>query len=59
MVVCVCRGVTDAELLSAIRRGACTVESVARRCDGAGRDCGTCQAEIEAYLEHARERQVA
>ena len=59
MVVCVCRGVTDAELLSAILRGVCTLEGVARRCDGAGTDCGSCRHELQEHLDAAREQQVA
>jgi bacterioferritin-associated ferredoxin len=59
MVLCICRGVTEEEILEAICRGACTLEKVARRCDGAGADCGACRAEIQNHLEIAREPRVA
>jgi len=59
MVLCICRGVTQDEVLDAIRRGACTLEKVARRCDGAGTDCGSCRADIEAHLEAVHAPRVA
>jgi bacterioferritin-associated ferredoxin len=48
MIVCVCRGVSERQVVEAVRCGARTLEDVARQCDGAGTDCGSCQA----YLEH-------
>jgi bacterioferritin-associated ferredoxin len=59
MVICICRGVTDDEIIAAIRRGACSLEKIARRCDGAGADCGSCRAEIAAHLEATTEARVA
>jgi bacterioferritin-associated ferredoxin len=55
MVLCICRGVTEDEILEAIRRGACTLDKVARRCDGAGTDCGSCRLEIQTHLDTLRE----
>ena len=54
MVLCICRGVTEAEILDAIRRGAWTLDKVARRCDGAGADCGSCRADIQDHIDQAR-----
>ena len=59
MILCICRGVTQDEILDAIRRGASSLEKIARRCDGAGADCGACRAEIQGHLEIAREPRVA
>jgi len=59
MILCICRGVTQDEILDAIRRGACSLEKIARRCDGAGSDCGSCRAEIQTRLEATRQQQVA
>ncbi|MGH7896002.1 MAG: (2Fe-2S)-binding protein [Candidatus Binatia bacterium] len=59
MILCICRGVTQDEILDAIRRGACSLEKIARRCDGAGSDCGSCRAEIQTHLEATRQQQVA
>jgi bacterioferritin-associated ferredoxin len=59
MVLCICRGVTDDEIVSAIRRGACSFDKIARRCDGAGTDCGSCRADIEAQLDACSERRSA
>jgi bacterioferritin-associated ferredoxin len=59
MVLCICRGVTDDEIVDAIRRGAYSLDKIARRCDGAGTDCGSCRAEIEAHLDACGERQSA
>jgi len=36
-----------------------TLEKIARRCDGAGTDCGSCRSEIQAHLEACRQQQVA
>ena len=59
MILCICRGVTEDEIVDAIRRGAFSLEKIARRCDGAGTDCGSCRAEIQAHLESCRQQQVA
>jgi bacterioferritin-associated ferredoxin len=54
-----CRGVTDDEIVDAIRRGAFSLEKIARRCDGAGADCGSCRNDIEAHLEAFRMKQAS
>ena len=59
MVLCSCRGVTDDEIVDAIRRGAYSLEKIARRCDGAGTDCGSCRSDIEAHLEACRMKQAS
>jgi bacterioferritin-associated ferredoxin len=59
MILCICRGVTEDEILDAIRRGAFSLEKIARRCDGAGTDCGSCRAEIQCHLDALRQAQVA
>jgi bacterioferritin-associated ferredoxin len=50
MFVCVCRAVTDEEVLVAIRDGASTIEDVTRACR-AGGDCGACRGMIADMLE--------
>lgn len=51
MIVCHCRGVTDSEIRSAVRQGACTREEIARCC-GAGAACGGCvPAVVQIALE--------
>ena len=55
MMLCICRGVTEEEILEAIQRGACTLDKIARRCDGAGTDCGSCRLEIQAQLDASHE----
>jgi len=50
MLVCHCRGVTEREVRSAIRAGACTHREVARTC-GAGSICGGCRPVIDELLE--------
>ena len=59
MILCICRGVTEEEVVEAIRRGAFSLEKIARRCDGAGTDCGSCRDEIQAHLDSCRQREVA
>jgi bacterioferritin-associated ferredoxin len=59
MIVCICRGVTDDEIVDAIRRGAYSLDKITRRCDGAGSDCGSCRGEIQAHLDACRQQQSA
>jgi bacterioferritin-associated ferredoxin len=54
MIVCLCRGVTERELIEASRNGAASIEEVARSCSGAGLDCGTCQPVIADIIASAR-----
>jgi bacterioferritin-associated ferredoxin len=50
MLVCICKGLSERQVLSTIESGARTVEEIGRRC-GAGTDCGTCEGALEAMLE--------
>ncbi len=49
MYVCLCRAVTDVQILGAIDEGAHTLRQVARRC-GAGTACGGCRPTVEALV---------
>jgi len=51
VIVCLCRGISEREIVEAIRCGARTFEDVTRRCTGAGTHCGTCRPFIEEHLE--------
>jgi bacterioferritin-associated ferredoxin len=51
MIVCICRGITERDVTKAVQCGARTLDDVARRCDGAGQDCGSCLAYLENHLE--------
>ena len=57
MIVCVCRGASERDVLKAIDRGA---ESIAdlKRC-GIGTECGSCHNLLRKMLAEARERDVA
>jgi bacterioferritin-associated ferredoxin len=50
MLVCICKGLSERQVLSTIQGGARTVEEIGKRC-GAGTDCGTCEGALEAMLE--------
>lgn len=50
MILCMCRGVSEGEIVEAVRMGARTLEEVSRRCEGAGFDCGSCQPWIEDHI---------
>ena len=56
MIVCSCRGISDRDVVEAVRCGARTLEDVSRRCDGAGADCGSCIAFLARHLEGSCER---
>ena len=49
MYVCLCHGVTGAEVCDAVARGAQTSKHVAMAC-GAGSDCGRCKRTIRAII---------
>ena len=51
MIVCSCRGISDRDVVEAVRCGARTLEDVSRRCDGAGADCGSCIAYLARHLD--------
>ena len=50
MILCVCRGVSELQVVDAIRGGARSLDDVTRHCDGAGTDCGSCRCDIEELL---------
>lgn len=50
MIVCQCKGVTDADIRKAVREGAVTVEQIGLACR-AGTDCGGCKPTIELILQ--------
>ncbi len=59
MILCICRGVSEGEVVEAVRCGARTLDDVSRRCDGAGADCGSCLRHIEMHLSGQFEEQRA
>jgi len=50
MIVCHCFRVSDREIRSCVREGACSVSDVGQACD-AGQGCGGCRPEIASILE--------
>ncbi|PPC92361.1 MAG: (2Fe-2S)-binding protein [Methylobacter sp.] len=50
MYICVCKAVTDSQLLTAIENGACTRKQL-NQCFGVGRDCGKCNKDINVLLK--------
>jgi bacterioferritin-associated ferredoxin len=52
MYVCLCRGVSDRKVRSAISRGATTIEEIGDRC-AAGTRCGGCWPVLEDLLRAA------
>jgi bacterioferritin-associated ferredoxin len=50
MIVCHCYRVSDREIRSCVREGACSVGEVGSACD-AGTGCGGCRPEIAAIVE--------
>ena len=53
MIVCLCRGVSERQVETAVTKGAMTVHEVARAC-GAGSDCGACRHMLSALIEDIR-----
>jgi len=50
MIVCLCRGVNERTIQSAIQRGAETVDDLTAAC-GAGGGCGACRNAIACLIE--------
>ncbi|HEY6878699.1 MAG TPA: (2Fe-2S)-binding protein [Polyangiales bacterium] len=50
MIVCHCYRVSDREIRSCVREGACSVGEVGHACD-AGTGCGGCRPEIASIVE--------
>jgi bacterioferritin-associated ferredoxin len=50
MIVCLCRGVTEGEIVEAARSGAACIDDISRLCEGAGADCGSCRSTIKEVL---------
>jgi len=55
MIVCQCKGTTDAAVRKAIRKGAATIGEIGFLC-GAGIECGGCHETLEAMLREEREK---
>lgn len=49
MILCLCEGLSDRVLRSAVRDGACTVGALARR-TGAGTGCGSCACDLKRLV---------
>jgi bacterioferritin-associated ferredoxin len=50
MYICVCKAVTDSQIILAIENGVCTRKKLTH-CFGIGKDCGKCNKEVIALLE--------
>jgi len=50
MYVCICKAVTDSQIVSAIDNGLCTRKKLTH-CFGLGKDCGKCNKDVIALLE--------
>jgi bacterioferritin-associated ferredoxin len=53
MIVCVCEGVSDREIVANIQAGASSLNELGRRCR-AGLDCGRCREMIRGMLGERR-----
>jgi bacterioferritin-associated ferredoxin len=55
MYVCICAGVTDTQVRSAVASGARSIEDVGEAC-AAGTGCGSCHDHIDVFLFAAEAR---
>jgi bacterioferritin-associated ferredoxin len=53
MFVCLCLGVTNQDVTTAVENGAWTSKQVASAC-GAGSDCGRCRRNVRAVIASMR-----
>ena len=52
MYICICKAVTDSQILTAIENGVCTRKQLIH-CFGVGKDCGKCNKEVTNLLKQA------
>lgn len=50
MYICVCKAVTDSQIVSAIESGLCTRKKLTH-CLGLGKDCGKCNQHVNAIIQ--------
>jgi bacterioferritin-associated ferredoxin len=50
MYICVCKAVTDSQIVTAIENGVCTRKKLTQ-CFGMGKDCGKCNKDVIALLD--------
>ncbi|NOT10262.1 MAG: (2Fe-2S)-binding protein [Methylococcaceae bacterium] len=50
MYICVCKAVTDSQIITAIESGVCTRRKLTQ-CFGIGKDCGKCNKDVIALLD--------
>ena len=55
MFVCVCKGVTETQLVEFIEAGRESELDIAQACD-AGRDCGSCIFRIKQIIKNHKEK---
>ena len=55
MYICVCKAVTDKQLVNAIESGVCTRRELTQ-CLGVGKDCGKCNKEVRILLKQHSEQ---
>lgn len=56
MYVCVCKAVTEKQVIQAISQGVCSRRQL-MQCTGAGGVCGKCTASIKAMLDENLQNQ--
>jgi len=54
MIACVCKGVGEREVKTAIRKGADSLAQIGRSC-GAGTACGSCHERLRSMLAKQRD----
>jgi bacterioferritin-associated ferredoxin len=50
MYICVCKAVTDTQIVKAIECGVCTRRELTH-CLGVGKECGKCNKEVKTLLQ--------
>jgi bacterioferritin-associated ferredoxin len=58
MYICVCKAVTDTQILTAIENGVCTRKQLIH-CFGVGKDCGKCNTEVTNLLRQGTKLSLA
>ena len=51
MILCVCKGISERQVRTALEAGARSFEELSRAIDGAGSVCGICQGVLRSMLD--------
>jgi len=56
MYVCLCKNITEKQIINAVERGACTLREIRLQFGDLGSQCGKCTLEAKQIVEETSEK---